>query len=373
MQGLQLKSLVKESGDLELSLQLVDVPEPKDDEVTLRVEGAPINPSDIGLLTGPADMRAATASGPKDRPVVTAPIPQNMMRALAARVGQPLAVGNEGAGTVIKAGKNAQDLVGKKVAAIGGAMYSQYRTVRVAECLQLPDGASAADGASCFVNPLTSLAMVETMRSEGHKAIVHTAAASNLGQMLVKICLSDDVPLVNVVRSPDQVALLKNVGAKYVVDTSAPQFFKELTDAIIATKATIAFDAIGGGKLGSQILTAMEIAASKNATSYSRYGSSTFKQLYIYGALDSAPTELARSFGFSWSVGGFLVTPFLQKIGPQRAAQLRARVAAELKTTFASHYSHTISLAEALDLSTMAAYLKRATGNKFLIDPSKGL
>ena len=373
MQGLQLRSLVKESGELELSLQQIDVPEPKDNEVTIRVEATPINPSDIGLLTGPADMRAAKASGSKDRPVVTAPVPPNMMRALAARVGQSLPVGNEGAGTVIKAGKDAQNLMGKTVAVIGGAMYAQYRTARAADCLVLPPGASAADGASCFVNPLTALAMVETMRSEGHAAIVHTAAASNLGQMLVKICLKDSVPLVNVVRHPDQAALLRDLGAKYVVDTSRPSFFDDLTSALAATKATIAFDAIGGGKLGSQILTAMEVAASKNATSYSRYGSTTFKQLYIYGGLDTSPTELSRSFGFAWSIGGFLLTNFLQKAGPEQGEKLRARVAAELKTTFASHYAHTISLAEALDLSVMSAYLKRATGDKYLIAPNKGL
>lgn len=371
MQGLQLRSLVKESGELELSLQRVDAPEPKDDEVTIRVEATPINPSDIGLLTGPADMRAAKTSGSKESPVVTAPIAQNFLRALTARIGQSLPVGNEGAGTVIKAGKNAQELMGKVVAAVGGAMYSQYRTLRAADCLVLPTGATARDGASCFVNPLTALAMVETMRREGHQAIVHTAAASNLGQMLVKICLKDGVPLVNIVRKPDQVALLRDIGAKYVLDSSAPSFVGDLTNALVATKATIAFDAIGGGKLGSQILTAMEIAASKNATSYSRYGSTTFKQLYIYGGLDTGPTELARSFGFSWAVGGFLLTPFLAKIGPEGGAKLRARVAAELKTTFASHYSHAISLAEALDPKVMSAYLKRATGEKYLIEPNR--
>jgi NADPH:quinone reductase-like Zn-dependent oxidoreductase len=373
MQGLQLRSLVKQSGELELSLQRVDTPEPKDDEVTIRVEGTPINPSDIGLMTGPADMRSAKSSGSKDSPTVTAPIPQQLMRMMAARLGQSMPVGNEGAGTVIKAGKNAQALMGKTVAAIGGAMYSQYRTVRASDCLPLPAGASAKDGASCFVNPLTALAMVETMRREGHTALLHTAAASNLGQMLVKICKKDGVDLVNVVRKPDQAALLRDIGAKFIVDSSAPSFFDDLTNALVATKATIAFDAIGGGKLGSQILTAMEVAANKNATSYSRYGSTTFKQLYIYGGLDTGPTELARSFGFSWAIGGFLLTPFLQKIGPEKGAELRARVAAELKTTFASHYSHTISLAEALDLNVMGAYLKRATGDKYLIDPNKGL
>jgi D-arabinose 1-dehydrogenase-like Zn-dependent alcohol dehydrogenase len=318
-------------------------------------------------------MRAAKVSGSKESPVVTAPIAQNFMRAVQARVNQSLPVGNEGAGTVVKAGKNAQQLMGKTVAAIGGAMYSQYRTVRASDCLVLPASATARDGASCFVNPLTALAMVETMRREGHKALVHTAAASNLGQMLVKICLKDGVPLVNIVRKAEQAKLLREIDAKHVVDSSAPSFFDDLTGALTATGATIAFDAIGGGKLGSQILTAMEIAASKNATSYSRYGSTTFKQLYIYGGLDTGPTELTRSFGFSWAVGGFLLTPFLQKIGPEEGAKLRARVAAELKTTFASHYSHTISLAEALDPVVMGAYLKRATGEKYLIDPSKGL
>jgi NADPH2:quinone reductase len=373
MQGLQLRSLVKETGDLELSLVRVDVPEPGDDEVMIRVEATPINPSDIGLLTALADMRAAKMSGTKDKPLITAPIPQNAMRALTARVGQSLPVGNEGAGTVIKAGKNAQDLLGKTVAAIGGAMYAQYRVVRASDCLVLPADATAADGASSFVNPLTALGMVETMRSEGHSAIVHTAAASNLGQMLVRLCSEESIPLVNIVRKPDQAALLRDLGATYVVDISAPSFFEDLTSALIATKATIAFDAIGGGKLGSQILTAMEIAASKNATTYSRYGSTTFKQLYIYGGLDTSPTELARSFGFSWSVGGFLLTAFLQKVGPKKVAELRARVAAGLKTTFASRYSHTISLAEALDRDVMSQYLQRATGAKYLIDPRKGL
>src|SRR5271154_6029582 len=235
MQGLQLRSLVTQGGELELSLQRVDVPDPKDDEVTIRIEATPINPSDIGLLTGPADMRAAKASGSKDNPVVTAPIPQNLMRAMAARIGQSLPVGNEGAGIVIKAGKNAQSLMGKTVAAIGGAMYSQYRTVRAADCLVLPPGASPADGASCFVNPLTALAMVETMRSEGHAAIVHTAAASNLGQMLNKICLADGVDLVNVVRSPAQAKILKDIGAKHIVDSSADSFQDDLVQALVDT------------------------------------------------------------------------------------------------------------------------------------------
>jgi NADPH2:quinone reductase len=373
MQSLQLRSLVKESGELELTLISAEVPEPGDDEVTIRIDATPINPSDIGLLTGPADMTAARASGGRENPTVTAPIPPGAMRALAGRVGQSLPVGNEGAGAVVKAGKNAANLLGKLVAATGGAMYAQYRTVRAADCLVLPAGATAADGASSFVNPLTALGMVETMRAEGHVAIVHTAAASNLGQMLVRVCLEERIPLVNVVRKPEQAGLLRDLGAQYVVDTSAPSFFKDLTDAVAATKATIVFDAIGGGELGSQILTAMEIVASRGMAAYNRYGSSTLKQLYIYGALDTSPTKLTRSYGFAWSVGGFLVTSFVEKIAPKRAAELRARVAAGLKTTFASQYSQTISLAEALDLGTMSRYLKRETGQKYLIEPNRGL
>jgi NADPH2:quinone reductase len=373
MQGLQLRSLVRDTGELELSLVRVDAPEPESDEVTIRVEATPINPADIGLLTGPADMSAATFAGISRSPVVTARIPQTAMRALAARVGQSLPVGGEGAGTVIKAGKNVQELVGKKVAARGGAMWAQYCTIGASDCLVLPTDATAADGASSFINPLTALGMVETMRSEGHSGIVHTAAASNLGQILVRLCADEVVPLVNVVRKPEQAALLRHLGAEHVVDTSAPTFLDDLTDALVATKATIAFDAIGGGKQGSQILTAMEIAANKNATTYSRYGSSTFKQLYIYGALDTSPTELARSFGFSWSAGGFLLSSFLQKVGPKRGAELRERVVASLKTTFKSRYSHTISLAEVLDRDVMLKYLRRATGAKYLIDPTKGL
>ena len=372
MEGLQLRSLVKESGELELSLARVTIAEPKEDEVVIRIEATPINPSDIGLLTGPADMSNAKASGTKESPVVTASIPASFMRAVKARVGQSLPVGNEGAGVVVKAGKNAQALMGKTVAAIGGAMYAQYRTVRAADCLELPEGATPADGASCFVNPLTALAMVETMRREGHKALVHTAAASNLGQMLAKICLKDGVSLVNIVRQPGQARILREIGTKHICDSSAPSFFDDLTNALTETGATIAFDAIGGGKLASQILTAMEVAASKSATSYSRYGSTTYKQVYIYGGLDTGPTELTRSFGFSWGIGGFLLTPFLQKIGAEGAARLRARVVAELKTTFASHYTKTISLADALQLSMITAYTKRATGEKYLINPNLG-
>ncbi len=373
MDGLQLRSEVKNDGSLLLSLARVPVAEPGPDEVVLRIEATPINPSDIGLLFGAADMSKATAKGAKESPVVTAPIPPAALRAMAARFDQSLPVGNEGAGTVIKAGSNVQNLLGRTVAVIGGAMYAQYRTVRGADCLVLPEGTTAAEGASCFVNPLTALGMVETMRSEGHKALVHTAAASNLGQMLNKICLADNVPLVNIVRSPEQADILRRIGAVHICDSSAASFMDDLIAALADTGATLAFDAIGGGKLAGQILTAMEIAANRTAKTYSRYGSTVHKQVYIYGGLNTGPTELNRAFGMAWGLGGWLLPPFLQKIGPAEGERLRQRVAREINTTFASHYTRIISLADALSLDAIATYNKRATGEKYLINPNLGV
>ena len=372
---LQLRSIVRASGELELSLADVPMPEPKADEVVVRIDAAPMNPSDLGLLFGAADMATAKASGTADHPVVKASVPERAMSAMAARLDASMPVGNEGAGTVVQAGSSpaAQALLGKTVGVIGGAMYSQYRAVSVAQCLLLPEGTTAAEGASWFVNPLTSLSMVETMRREGHTALVHTAAASNLGQMLNKICLKDGIGLVNIVRKPEQAALLKKLGAAYVVDSSAPTFMADLTDAISATGATIAFDAIGGGKLAGQILTAMEIAVNRNAKEYSRYGSAVHKQVYLYGGLDRAPTEFNRNFGMTWGMGGWLLFPFLQKIGATETERLKQRVAAEIKTTFASHYTREVSMAEALQLDAIAVYGKAATGEKFLVNPNKGL
>ncbi len=372
--GFQLRSLVKKSGELELSLVNIPTPEPADDEVVVRVEATPINPSDLGLLIGPADMSTAKVSGGKDAPVVTAKMPDAAMRMMAGRLDQSLPVGNEGAGVVIRTGASdaAKALMGKNVSMIGGAMYSQYRTVKVRDVMEIPAGATPADGASWFVNPLTALGMTETMRRENHKALVHTAAASNLGQMLNKICIKDGIGLVNIVRSKEQADILHKIGAKYVVDSSADTFMDDLTAALVETGATIAFDAIGGGKLAGQILTCMEVAANKTAKEYSRYGSNVFKQVYIYGSLNTGPTELSRAFGLTWAVGGWLLTPFLQKIGPAEIGRLRQRVASELKTTFASHYTQVVSLQEALQLSNIAVYNKRSTGEKFLINPSKG-
>src|SRR5882762_8759607 len=372
--GLQLRSLIKKSGELELSLASVPIPEPGPDEIVVRVEASPINPSDLGLLVGAADMTTAKASGTKESPVVTAKVPEAAMKAMAGRLDESMPVGNEGAGVVVKTGSSdaAKALMGKTVAMIGGAMYAQYRVLKARDVLELPDGTTAAEGASCFVNPLTALGMTETMRREGHKALVHTAAASNLGQMLNKIYLKDGIGLVNIVRSKEQADILHKLGAKHVVDSSLASFMDDLTHALVETGATIAFDAIGGGKLAGQILTCMEIAINKTAKEYSRYGSNVHKQVYLYGGLDTRPVELNRAFGMAWGVGGWLLFPFLMKIGPVDGKRLRERVVDELKTTFASHYTKVVSLQEALDLSNIAIYAKRSTGEKFLINPNKG-
>jgi NADPH:quinone reductase-like Zn-dependent oxidoreductase len=371
--GLQIRSLVKKSGVLEVSLVSVPTPEPGPDEIVIRVEATPINPSDIALLLSLIDMDTAKQAGTADSPVFTAKVLERAMPALTARLDQSMPVGNEGAGTVVKAGSSpaAQALMGKLVAVASGSMYSQYRVAKAVEALVLPAGITATQAASCFVNPLTALSMVEVMRREGHKALVHTAAASNLGQMLNKICQKDGVSLINIVRSAEQANLLKEIGAKIVLDSTSPRFMPDLIEAVAATEATLAFDAIGGGSLASQILTAMEAAAAARMTAYNRYGSNTFKQVYIYGALDTGKTELTRTYGFSWSVSGFLLTPFLQKIGMADVLRLRQRVVAELTTTFASHYTKEISLREVPLLDVVKAYNKRATGEKYLIIPSR--
>jgi NADPH2:quinone reductase len=369
--GLQLRSLVKEDNTLELSLVEMEFPQPGPDEVLVRVEATPINPSDLALLIGPADITTARAGGTAERPVITADIPENLMKMVAGRLGESLAVGNEGAGTVVAAGESeaAQTLLGKTVGIVGGEMYGQYRCLNVYQCMPLHEGTTASEAASCFVNPMTSLGMVETMRMEGHTALVHTAAASNLGQMLNKVCLADGIDLVNIVRKPEQEEILRGLGAKYIVNSSSDSFYADLTEALAATGATLAFDATGGGKLAGQILTCMEAAAVRNMTEYNRYGSDVFKQVYIYGGLDRSPTTLSRNFGFSWSLGGWLLSPFLQKAGLEKMMELRGRVAAQIKTTFASHYTSEISLAEVLSLEAMAVYGKQATGEKFLIKP----
>lgn len=371
--GLQLRSLIKQSGELQVSLAQVDILPPAAGEVVIRIEAAPINPSDLGLLFGAADMRTLRQSGTADSPILTADVSPAGVAAMAGRLDLSLPVGNEGAGIVVAADSSsaAQALLGKAVAAIGGAMYAQYRTVNAADCLVLPEGATPQQGASCFVNPLTALGMVETMRREGHTALVHTAAASNLGQMLNKICLKDNIGLVNIVRNAEQEALLRAAGAHYVCNSTSPGFKEALTEALAETGATLAFDAIGGGKLAGQILSSMEVAINRKSTTYSRYGSDVHKQVYLYGVLDASPTEFTRSFGMAWGMGGWLLFPFLNKIGPAATQRLKDRVAAELSTTFASYYAEEISLPEALQLDKVAVYNKRATGEKYLINPNK--
>lgn len=371
--ALQLRSLVRADQVLELFLDTVDVPSPGPGEVVIRIEASPINPSDLGMLFAGADMSAAVTAGTSDHPVVTAPIPDAAMRAMAGRIDTPIPVGNEGAGTVVAAGSSAsaQALLGRTVAIAGGGMYAQYRCVDASLCLELPEGTTAAEGASAFVNPLTALGMVETMRLENHVALVHTAAASNLGQMLNRLCLEEQVPLVNIVRKTEQENMLRAAGAANVCNSTSPTFMSELTDALKSTSATLAFDAVGGGKLASQILTSMEAAASEAMEGYSRYGSSTHKQVYIYGGLDRGPTLLTRNFGMAWNVGGWLLTPFLRRIGSDNTDRLRRRVAANLKTTFASNYTDEVSLSGALQLDAISTYTQQATGSKYLIAPSR--
>ncbi len=373
MENLQLTSTVTDDGYLQLSLETSNLPDPSDDEVIVRVEAAPINPSDMGLLFGPADMTTAEAAGSPDSPVLRARIPEALQRAVAARVGQPLPCGNEGAGIVVAAGSSAeaQALMGATVATIGGGMYATHRVVAADQCLRLPEGTTPAEGASCFVNPLTVIGMVETMRMEGHTALAHTAAASNLGQMLQKHCINEGVELVNIVRRQEHVDLLRDLGATYVCNSSEKDFMTQLIDAHAATDATVAFDATGGGKLAGQILTAMEVAQNKNVSAANRYGSTVHKQVYIYGGLDRTPTTFNRNFGMAWGIGGWLLTPFLQKVGPEQGQRLREKVAAEITTTFASSYTREVSLQEALTVEAVSVYARQATGEKYLINPSK--
>ncbi|MFK3857964.1 zinc-binding dehydrogenase [Pseudoalteromonas rhizosphaerae] len=369
--NIQLTSTISEDNKLTLALRNIDMPQPGADEVVIRIEATPLNPSDLGVLFSAADMSSAKQTGTEQNPVITADVPAQFMPSLKTRVGKATPVGNEGAGTVVAAGSSpaAQALMGKTVAVIGGGTYRKFICANVQSCLELKEGTTAKEGASAFVNPLTALAMVETMRTEGHKAIIHAAAASNLGQILNRICIADGVDLINIVRKPEQEKLLRDMGAKYVVNSSNDTFLADLTAAIIETGATIAFDPIGGGQLTSDILNCMEVAATRDITEYSVYGSDTFKQVYIYGALNRGPITLNRNFGFAWGVNGFLLFNALGKLGTNTVIAMRKRIADEITTTFASNYTHEVSLPEALQLQSIEAYSKHATGEKYLIKP----
>lgn len=372
---LQALSTVTAEGQLRMELVEQPMPTPTANQVIIQIEATPINPSDHGVMFGLADMPKAITSGAGAETVLTAPVSEQGMRVMKARVGQALPIGNEGAGTVVAAGSSelAQNLLGKVVAVMGGGMYSQYRCVDAAACLPLHPGNTAKQGASCFVNPLTALCMIETMNLEGYTALVHTAAASNLGQMLNRICIDGGVDLVNIVRKDEQVKLLGDMGAKYIVNSSSDNFMTELTDAVHATGATLGFDATGGGMLASNILSAMEAAAARTPGGYSVYGSVKHKQVYLYGGLDTSPTVLNRGYGMAWGVGGWLLPNFLAKVGSDVGTRLRARVAEELTTTFASHYTNEISLAEVLQADVVKKYNAKVTGSKFLVCPQAKL
>ena len=371
----EIRSKATSDGNIELSIAKVEKPVPGDDEVLIEVQASPINPSDLGLLLSfAADVQNINLTGSGDDTVATMPVHPALMGSLKPRLDESMPVGNEGAGVIIDAGINAKDLIGKTVGLAGGAMYSQYRCVPAASCLVMDEGTTSKQAASSFVNPLTALAFVETMKMENHTALVHTAAASNLGQMLVKICKDDGIQLVNIVRKQEQVDLLKSIGAEYVCNTSDESFMDDLVTALVETGATLGFDATGGGNNGElpgQILAAMEIAANKNATEYSRYGSDTYKQVYIYGGLDQSPTVLKRAFGLSWGLGGWLLTPMIGKIGMERFQEMRMRVAREINSTFASSYAKEISFEEMLQPETIREYAKQATGKKYLVNPHK--
>jgi NADPH:quinone reductase-like Zn-dependent oxidoreductase len=366
--GLQIFSTVTEAGRIELSLRPVPVPQPADDEVIIRVDATPINPSDLGLLLSVADITQLTTEGG----ITSAPIPPHLQRVVAARRGAALPIGNEGAGTVIAAGASAaaQALLGKIVSLAGGQMYAQYRCAKAQDCLELPTGVSAEAGASSFVNPMTALGMIGTMRKQGFTGLIHTAAASNLGQMLVKLTQAEAIPLVNIVRSDAQAALLRGIGATHVIDSSAENFPAALAQAIEQTGAYLAFDAIGGGRLAQQILQAMETAAGRGKP-YSVYGTTQKKQVYIYGSLNTGPTEITRSFGFSWNVGGWLLTPYLQEAGGAEIARMRQFIRDHLHDIFASHYTAQIALHDVLDPAIIAKFAQRATGAKYLINPTR--
>jgi NADPH:quinone reductase len=370
--ALELRSTLADDGIVTLGIRETDVVEANEDQVVIRVEAAPINPSDLGMMFAGGDTSATLPAGDGFHDAVAVALTEAAVDAQRARLGKPMPVGNEGGGVVVAAGSSpdAQALLGRTVGFLSGNAYAQYRTLHVSQCLPMADGTDPADAAAAFVNPLTALGMVETMRAEGHTALVHTVGASNLGLMLNRICLDDGVGLVNIVRKHEHVEQLRSLGAEHVVDSSADSFVDDLTGALRSTGATIAFDAIGGGDLASILLSRMEKVAAERAGEFSRYGSDTHKQVYIYGGLDRAPTTLRRDFGMSWSLGGWLLTPFLVKIGPEAADRLRQRVADEITTTFASSYGTRLSLADAVDPAQVKRYARMATGDKALVTPN---
>jgi len=368
----QLFTTVTEDDKLVLSVEPLEVPDPAPDEVVVAVQAAPINPSDLGLLLSPADLSTARAGEVDGHPALIADIRPAIKPLVAERLGKKLNAGNEGAGLVVAAGSSdaAQALLGQTVTMVGGSMYSTHRVVNARMVLPLPEGAKASEGASLFVNPMTVQSFLTTMRDEGHTAIIHTAAASNLGQMLAKLCKKEDVPLVAIVRRDSQRELLAELGVPYIVDSSKETFFNDLVQAIAAAEATLCFDAIGGGKMADTVLKAMEMALRSRGMEGGVYGTPVHKQVYIYGRLDFSPTILTSAYGMYWGVGGWLVTPRLQKQGMKRTIEMRQYAIEERNGIFASDYARTISLEEMLDPDTARSIDKKGTGGKVLVDPS---
>ncbi|KAA1192579.1 NADH oxidase [Pseudohalioglobus sediminis] len=363
--GKQLFSTLAD-GKLTVEVTETEFADPSGNQVLVRMEAAPINPSDLALLTSAADLENAEYSPGK----FVASMPEPFNSAQKGRHGLRLPVGNEGAGTVVAAGdsESAQALVGQRVACVPGNAYSQYCIADAAMCLPLGD-ISSQDGASAFVNPMTALGFVETARKEGQGAIIHTVGASNLGQMLIKICQEDDIPLVNIVRKQEHVDLLSGLDAKHIVNSAEDDFFDQLCGQIDATGAYFGFDPIGGGKLADTCFRAMEQVAVKKMSEYSRYGSDQPKKMYIYGRLDMGPTILTPAYGFGWTLSGWLLTPFLQNAGMETVIRMRQRVLDGLTSTFASSYKRSVSLEEMLTREAVLDYRLMKTGEKYLVTP----
>jgi NADPH:quinone reductase-like Zn-dependent oxidoreductase len=362
------KQLFSTLADGKLTVEVVDTEfaDPTGNQVLVQMEAAPINPSDLAILTSAADLENAEYSDGK----FIADMPEPFYSAQKGRHGLRMPAGNEGAGTVVAAGEGemAQALMGQRVACVPGNAYSQYCIADAAMCLPLGD-ISSEEGASAFVNPMTALGFVETARMEEQGAIIHTAAASNLGQMLIKICQEDDIPLVNIVRKAEHVDMLSGLGATHIVNSSDDDFSKQLRQAIETTDAYLGFDPIGGGQAVDNCFKAMEQVAVKKMSEFSRYGSDQQKKMYIYGRLDLGPTILTPAYGFGWTLSGWLLTPFLQMAGMETIIRMRQRVLDGLTTTFASSYKRKVSLEEMLTRDAVLDYREMKTGEKYLVTP----
>lgn len=370
--GVSLVSTISYEGSLRIELRQVPVAPPAADEVVIRVQACPVNPSDMSLMLGPVDADTLRVDRVSGRNVITGSIPADRLPALKRRWDQPVAIGNEGAGTVVAAGSGVSHLKGVKCAAFPmSGMFATYRVVNAADLIALPDDLEPEEAAAMFVNPLTVLAMLETLQREGHSAIVHSAAASNLGQMLVRMCGVEKIPLVNIVRHEEQVGLLRALGAQWVVSSSSPEFDRELFEAIEATGATLLFDAVGGGGLTDRVLRTMEAVGEKNLSAFSRYGSKQPKQAYVYSNLDPGPTQLSRAYGMSWNVSPFSLPFILEKLGRDVRARMQERVLQDIRSTFLSRYTGTIGLEQLLDLEMVRKITRRATASKYLLDPSR--